>query len=65
MNRYSNKIIFHWFVQELAQLQSSNQALDLELNQTRTKLTQEIQQAKKDHNVLQADMEKVSQSGCV
>lgn len=30
------------------------------MNQNRTKLTQELQQSKKDYNVLQADMEKVT-----
>lgn len=47
-------------MQELAQLQTSLQALEQQLNQTRTKLTQETQQSKKDHNVLQMDMEKVT-----
>lgn len=51
-------------VQELAQLQSSHQALEQQLNQTRTKLTQEIQQSKKDYNILQADMEKVTSLFC-
>lgn len=46
--------------QELSQLQGSHQALEQQLDQTRTKLTQEIQQSKKDLNVLQADMEKVT-----
>ena len=45
--------------QELAQLQSSQHALEQTLNQTKSKLTQEIQQAKKDHNMLEAEMEKV------
>lgn len=46
--------------QELSQLQGSHQALEQQLDQTRTKLTQEIQQSKKDLNVLQADVEKVT-----
>lgn len=45
--------------QELAQLQSSQHAVEQQLNQTKSKLTQEIQQAKKDHSMLQAEMEKV------
>jgi len=45
--------------QELAQLQSSQNAVEQQLNQTKSKLTQEVQQAKKDHNMLQAEMEKV------
>lgn len=45
--------------QELAQLQSSQHAVEQQLNQTKSKLTQEVQQAKKDHNMLQAEMEKV------
>lgn len=47
-------------VQELAQLQSSHQGLEQQMNQTKTKLTQEIQQSKKEYNVLQADKEKVT-----
>ncbi|XP_011607920.1 centromere protein F isoform X1 [Takifugu rubripes] len=45
--------------EELAQLQGSHQTLEQQLDQTRTKLTQEIQQSKKDLNFLQADMEKM------
>lgn len=30
------------------------------MNQNKTKLTQELQQSKKDYNVLQADVEKVT-----
>lgn len=41
-------------------LQGTHQALEQQLDQTRTKLTQELQQSKKDLNVLQADMEKVT-----
>lgn len=46
-------------MQELAQLQGSHQTLEQQLDQIRTKLTQEIQQSKKDLNFMQADMEKV------
>ena len=52
-------------LQELAQLQSSQHALEQTLNQTKSKLTQEIQQAKKDHNMLEAEMEKVQNSSLV
>lgn len=47
-------------MQELAQLQGSHQTLEQQLDQTRTKLTQDIQQSQKDLNFLQADMEKVT-----
>lgn len=58
---YTQKVLYLlYYVQELAQLQSSHKALDQQLNQTRTKLTQEVQQSKKDYNILQADMEKVT-----
>ncbi len=46
-------------IQELAQLQSSHQALDQQFNQVKNKMSMEIQQAKKEYNVLQSDMDKV------
>lgn len=45
--------------QELAQLQSSHQTLDQQFNQVKNKMSMEIQQAKKEYNVLQSDMDKV------
>lgn len=60
---YKLKLIFflssHSF-QELAQLQSSHQALEQQFNQMKNKMSMEIQQAKKDYNVLQSDMDKVN-----
>lgn len=46
-------------IQELAQLQSSHQALDQQFIQVKNKTSMEIQQAKKDYNVLQSEMDKV------
>ncbi|XP_031436037.1 centromere protein F isoform X2 [Clupea harengus] len=45
---------------DLAHLQSSHQALDQQFNQTKTKMSQEIQQAKKEFNVLQSEVDKVT-----
>lgn len=49
-------------MKELAQLQSTHRALEQQMSQTHTKMTQEIQQAKKDSNILQSDIEKVKQT---
>lgn len=51
--------IFLFLFQELAQLQSSHQALDQQFNQVKNKMSMEIQQAKKDYNVLQSEVDKV------
>ncbi|XP_076155777.1 uncharacterized protein cenpf isoform X1 [Alosa pseudoharengus] len=45
---------------ELAHLQNSHQALDQQFNQTKTKMSQEIQQAKKECNMLQSEVDKVT-----
>ncbi|XP_072320728.1 uncharacterized protein cenpf [Eucyclogobius newberryi] len=45
---------------ELAQLQNTHQTLERQMNQTQTKLTQEVQLSKKDHNMLQSDIEKLN-----
>lgn len=41
-------------------MQSSHQALDQQFNQTKTKMSQEIQQAKKECNMLQSEVDKVA-----
>ncbi|XP_037679801.1 centromere protein F [Choloepus didactylus] len=48
------------FQEELSRQQHSFQTLDQEYTQMKAKLTQELQQAKNTHNVLQAEMDKVS-----
>lgn len=45
--------------QELAHVQSTHQALDQQFNQTKTKMSQEIQQMKKEANIHQSDIDKV------
>lgn len=45
--------------QELGRQQRACQALDQERTQTKARLTQELQQAKNTHNILQADLDKV------
>ncbi|XP_075386458.1 centromere protein F [Tenrec ecaudatus] len=48
------------FQQELACQQRSFQTLDQECTQMKAKLTQELQQAKNTHNILQAELDKVT-----
>ncbi|XP_023388998.1 centromere protein F isoform X1 [Pteropus vampyrus] len=48
------------FQEELSRQQRSFQALDQEYTQMKAKLTQELQQAKNTHNVLQAELDKVT-----
>ncbi|XP_045154131.1 centromere protein F [Echinops telfairi] len=48
------------FQQELACRQLSFQTLDQECTQMKAKLTQELQQAKNTHNILQAELDKVT-----
>nr|KAF6396392.1 centromere protein F [Rousettus aegyptiacus] len=48
------------FQEELSCQQRSFQALDQEYTQMKAKLTQELQQAKNMHNVLQAELDKVT-----
>ncbi|KAL2770784.1 centromere protein F [Daubentonia madagascariensis] len=48
------------FQEELSRQQRSFQTLDQEGTQTKAKLTQELQQAKNTHNVLQAELDKVT-----
>lgn len=45
--------------QELSRQQRTFQALDQECAQMKARLTQELQQAKNTHNILQADLDKV------
>lgn len=45
--------------QELCRQQRSFQTLDQECTQMKAKLTQELQQAKNAHNILQAELDKV------
>eukprot|EP00069_Balaena_mysticetus_P019507 bmy_12259T0 len=45
---------------ELSRLQRSFQTLDQEFTQMKAKLTQELQQAKNVHNILQAELDKVT-----
>lgn len=47
------------FFQELSRQQRSFQTLDQERIQVKARLTQELQQAKNMHNVLQAELDKV------
>ncbi|XP_069315641.1 centromere protein F [Eulemur rufifrons] len=48
------------FQEELSRQQRSFQTLDQECTQMKAKLTQELQQAKNTHNVLQAELDKVT-----
>ncbi|XP_066217845.1 centromere protein F [Saccopteryx leptura] len=48
------------FHEELSRQQRSFQTLDQEYTQVKAKLTQELQQAKSAHNILQADLDKVT-----
>uniref|UniRef100_A0A673VBA0 Centromere protein F n=1 Tax=Suricata suricatta TaxID=37032 RepID=A0A673VBA0_SURSU len=48
------------FQEELSRQQRAFQALDQECTQMRARLTQELQQAKNTHNILQADLDKVT-----
>ncbi|OWK08326.1 CENPF [Cervus elaphus hippelaphus] len=50
-----------WYqFQELSRQQHSFQTLDQECTQMKAKLTQELQQAKNTHNILQAELDKVT-----
>lgn len=60
LESFKNTFIVPVTLKELTQLQSSNQNLEQQLDQVRNKLTQELQQSKKESNVLQADIEKVT-----
>ncbi|XP_077619337.1 centromere protein F [Crocuta crocuta] len=48
------------FQEELSRQQRAFQALDQECTQMKARLTQELQQAKHTHNILQADLDKVT-----
>ncbi|XP_014918371.3 centromere protein F isoform X1 [Acinonyx jubatus] len=48
------------FQEELGRQQRACQALDQECTQMKARLTQELQQAKNTHNILQADLDKVT-----
>lgn len=48
------------FQEEVSRQQRSFQALDQECTQMKAKLTQELQQAKNTHNILQAELDKVT-----
>ncbi|KAB0345532.1 hypothetical protein FD754_022458 [Muntiacus muntjak] len=48
------------FQEELSRQQRSFQTLDQECTQMKAKLTQELQQAKNTHNILQAELDKVT-----
>ncbi|KAM9109358.1 centromere protein F isoform 1-T2 [Megaptera novaeangliae] len=48
------------FQEELSRQQRSFQTLDQEFTQMKAKLTQELQQAKNVHNILQAELDKVT-----
>ncbi|XP_048968060.1 centromere protein F isoform X2 [Canis lupus dingo] len=48
------------FQEELSRQQRAFQALDQESTQMKGRLTQELQQAKNTHNILQADLDKVT-----
>ncbi|XP_007451350.1 PREDICTED: centromere protein F [Lipotes vexillifer] len=48
------------FQEELSRQQHSFQTLDQEFTQMKAKLTQELQQAKNMHNILQAELDKVT-----
>ncbi|XP_008699370.2 centromere protein F [Ursus maritimus] len=48
------------FQEELSRQQRTFQALDQESTQMKARLTQELQQAKNTHNILQADLDKVT-----
>ncbi|XP_053463492.1 centromere protein F [Nycticebus coucang] len=48
------------FQEELSRQQRSFQTLDQECTQMKARLTQELQQAKNTHNILQADLDKVT-----
>ncbi|XP_003802097.1 centromere protein F [Otolemur garnettii] len=48
------------FQEELCRQQRSFQTLDQECTQMKARLTQELQQAKNTHNILQADLDKVT-----